>query len=140
MQLVYVSSAAPASRRPISTPSPPVARREQRALGLTGLLLHQGAHFYGVLEGPRRQVFARMEEIITDRRHSRLRILREESIATRRFDNWSFGFCRRRRQHGARRRPEDFIWNLDAAPEIERLLARITILLTTYIDTCWRYG
>lgn len=60
------------------------------AVGLTGLLVHQGRSFCGVLEGPRRQVFARMEAIATDPRHERLRILREEAIRRRRFDNWSF--------------------------------------------------
>jgi hypothetical protein len=59
-------------------------------LGLTGLLLHQGGCFCGVLEGPRRQVFARMEAIATDVRHEGLRILREEAIRRRRFDNWTF--------------------------------------------------
>jgi Sensors of blue-light using FAD len=32
-----------------------------------------------------------MEAIATDRRHSGLRILREEPIPERRFENWSFG-------------------------------------------------
>jgi hypothetical protein len=32
-----------------------------------------------------------MEAIITDRRHSGVRILREERVAVRRFGNWSFG-------------------------------------------------
>jgi hypothetical protein len=43
-----------------------------------------------VLEGPRRLVFARMEAIATDPRHEDLKILREEPIRRRRFDNWSF--------------------------------------------------
>lgn len=61
------------------------------AAGITGLLLHQGGHFYGVMEGPQARVFLRMEAIITDRRHAEVRILREEAIAERRFENWSFG-------------------------------------------------
>ncbi len=59
--------------------------------GVTGVLLYQGDTFCGVLEGPRRMVFARMEVIITDRRHSAVRIVREDGIAARRFSNWSFG-------------------------------------------------
>lgn len=79
-------------------------------LGLTGLLLHQGGRFYGLLEGPERRVFARMEEIITDRRRFGLRILREEPIEARRFENWTFGMLP---QTGATAgTPEDFILNL----------------------------
>ena len=59
--------------------------------GLTGLLLFGGSRFYGVLEGPRRRVFGRMEAIITDPRHRALRIISEEEIAAQRFANWSFG-------------------------------------------------
>ena len=33
----------------------------------------------------------RMEAIIRDRRHSRVRVLREAAVPDRRFDNWSFG-------------------------------------------------
>jgi hypothetical protein len=52
-----------------------------------------------------------MEEIITDRRHNRLRILREESIPRRRFENWSFGTLPAASQ-GTVTVPEEFIWNL----------------------------
>ena len=88
-----------------------VSRARNAAAGLTGLLLHQGDRFYGVLEGTQRRVFRRMETIITDRRHSALRILREEPIASRRFDNWSFGILPRSDAVAATR-PEDFILNL----------------------------
>jgi hypothetical protein len=60
-----------------------------------------------VLEGPQRRVFARMEEVITDRRHNSLRILREHAVEARRFENWSFGSLPR-----CQTDPEEFIWNL----------------------------
>lgn len=91
VHLAYVSSAAPgltaAELELIGTR----ARAANAAARLTGLLLYQGDTFCGVLEGPRRVVFARMEVIITDPRHHSLRILREEDIAQRRFSNWTFG-------------------------------------------------
>ena len=34
-------------------------------------------------------MLARMEVIIRDPRHARLRVLREAAIACRRFDNWT---------------------------------------------------
>jgi hypothetical protein len=54
-------------------------------------LVHQGDTFSGTLEGPERRVLARMEVIIRDKRHSRVRVLREAPIQSRRFQNWSFG-------------------------------------------------
>jgi hypothetical protein len=59
--------------------------------GLTGFLFVNSNRFYGLLEGPRRRVLARMERIITDPRHRNLRVLREEDVKSRRFSNWSFG-------------------------------------------------
>lgn len=67
------------------------AARNNAAGGLTGLLLYGGSRFYGVLEGPRRRVFNRMERIVVDPRHRNLVVLREEAIETPRFANWSFG-------------------------------------------------
>lgn len=58
--------------------------------GITGLLIAQGSFFYGVVEGSQRKVMRRMEVIITDDRHTGLRILREEEISVRRFANWCF--------------------------------------------------
>ncbi len=66
------------------------SRRNNAARGLTGLLFHGGGRFYGLIEGPRRRVFARMERIVTDPRHRALQILREDAIDARRFANWSF--------------------------------------------------
>lgn len=67
-----------------------LGRANARA-GLTGLLLRQGDSFFGVLEGPERRMFARIERMIEDPRLGRVRVLKEEAIASRRFGNWSFG-------------------------------------------------
>ena len=67
-----------------------LARDNARA-GLTGLLLQQSDSFYGVLEGTERRLFGRIERLIDDPRLGRVRVLKEEAIATRRFGNWSFG-------------------------------------------------
>lgn len=68
-----------------------VSQENNSRLGLTGLLLHQGEKFYGVLEGPSRRVLSRMEVIAADPRHRSLQILSERDIPGRRFENWSFG-------------------------------------------------
>lgn len=67
------------------------ARRDNAARGVTGLLLHGGGRFYGVLEGSERRVFGRMERIVADPRHRAVQVLREEAVAARRFADWSFG-------------------------------------------------
>jgi hypothetical protein len=82
---------------------------------ITGLLLHQGGRFYGVMEGPQARVFRRMEVIITDRRHSGVRILREVPIAERRFESWSFGALPLMSGHGPES-PEAFVLNLSRHP------------------------
>lgn len=91
IQLVYTSDGARGlSQDEVQVLADQLARAHARA-GLTGLLLQQGDSFYGVLEGPRRRLFARIERMIADPRLSRINVLREEPIASRRFGNWSFG-------------------------------------------------
>jgi hypothetical protein len=69
------------------------ARAEERnsAVRVTGLLLHHGVYFYAILEGSRRHVLSRIEEIIAERNQRDLCILREEQVSRRRFENWTFG-------------------------------------------------
>lgn len=91
VRLVYVSAEA----RPLGLEDlagiADVSRRNNAALGLTGILLYGSGRFCAVLEGSQRRVFARMERIITDPRHRDARIIREDRIASQRFANWSFG-------------------------------------------------
>ena len=91
IQLVYASVAAPSLTAENLDDIAARSAARNAAAGITGLLLHQGDRFYGVMEGPQARVFQRMEVIITDRRHAEVRILREEAIPERRFENWSFG-------------------------------------------------
>jgi hypothetical protein len=91
VQIVYVSVAAAALTEMELTEMAARARVRTDAARLTGLLLHRDSYFYAILEGPRRRVLQRIEEIVAGRDERSLRILREEPIATRRFANWSFG-------------------------------------------------
>lgn len=92
IRLIFVSAATrPLEARELEAIAA-ASRRNNAARGLTGLLLFGGFRFYGVLEGLQRPLFARMERIITDPRHRRLVILREDAVETPRFANWSFGF------------------------------------------------
>ena len=91
VQIVYLSSAASAMTPDELAVLAENARDRSGPSRLTGLLLQHGEHFYGILEGPRRRVFARIEEIIAEQGQRGLRILREEAIRSRRFANWTSG-------------------------------------------------
>jgi hypothetical protein len=114
VQLVFVSSADPGLTSADLDAIATVSRARNTAAGLTGFLLYQGDSFYCVLEGPRHRVFQRMETIICDRRHSRVEILREDSVTNRRFDNWSFGILPKGQRSPTAGHPEAFIRSLAA--------------------------
>ncbi len=88
--MVYVSEATSALDDAGLAKLESSCRRQNEHAGLTGFLFYQGLKFYGLLEGPQRALLSRMEVIVTDPRHRRLRVLREEPIESRRFRNWSF--------------------------------------------------
>jgi hypothetical protein len=90
VRIVYLSAAArPLSEAELDTLDAESQRRNA-ARGITGLLMHGGGRFYGLVEGPRRRVIALMERIAVDPRHRGMRILREGPIPERRFVNWTF--------------------------------------------------
>lgn len=92
IRLVYVSVAAESLDDAALDAIAEVSRIKNERAGLTGFLIHQGGRFHGVLEGPQRPLFARMEVIMRDPRHRKLVVVREDEITERRFRNWSVGF------------------------------------------------
>jgi hypothetical protein len=107
VQIVYVSvAAAEMSGEELEALAARARERSARAR-LTGLLLRHGRHYYAVIEGPRRRVFQRIEEIIAEQGQRGLRILREEPIAVRRFANWSYGSVP---ATGREIAPSEFLW------------------------------
>lgn len=108
MQVVYVSDAA-AEMTARELEALAERSRDRSARGhLTGVLLRHGPHFYGVIEGPQRRVFQRIEEIIAEQGQRGLRILREEAVAERRFANWSYADVPATGREGAM--PSEFLW------------------------------
>jgi hypothetical protein len=61
------------------------------AHGITGLLCAADDVFVQVLEGDREAVSDLYAAIAADRRHTRVRLLRFEEIAERRFAHWTMG-------------------------------------------------
>ncbi len=70
------------------------ARAKNQTLGVTGVLLYHEGSFLQVLEGPRRIVARLLAQIDEDPRHDRIRLLRHQEIAVRRFETWAMGFLR----------------------------------------------
>lgn len=68
-----------------------VARKNNEALGVTGMLLYEKGSFFQILEGPREAVEPLYAKIGADKRHSRIAKLILEPIEARNFANWSMG-------------------------------------------------
>ena len=108
VQVVYVSDAAAGMSAAALEALAERARDRNACARLTGVLLRHGRHFYAVIEGPQRRVFQRIEEIIEEQGQRRLRVLREEPIAARRFADWSYGVVPASGREGGM--PSDFLW------------------------------
>lgn len=67
------------------------ARKNNPAMGLTGLLCVSTNLFVQVLEGGRNEVCEIYNAIVRDDRHEQVRLLTFEEISERRFGNWTMG-------------------------------------------------
>jgi hypothetical protein len=67
------------------------SRRNNPARGITGLLCYTSDVFVQVIEGGRNEVCDLYNAIVSDERHSQVRLLAYEEIAERRFPGWSMG-------------------------------------------------
>lgn len=102
--LVYVSSSpAPLSEDAIDDILE-TSRRNNAAVGVTGVLLHGEGNIIQVLEGPREAVEGVFERVRRDARHRQVQVLLREAKERRYFGDWSMGFS-----------------DLDAVPESARL-------------------
>ncbi len=93
LQIIYASAATrPFSKddlRALLT----VARRNNTALGVTGMLLHDAGSFLQVLEGPPDNVMSIFGRISKDARHGRVVTLLRTSVTQRTFPEWTMGFA-----------------------------------------------
>ncbi len=91
IRLMYASrSAEPVSASMMETILTQ-SRRNNAAVGVTGVLCHDGDTFMQVLEGGRAEVNAIYNAIVRDARHRDVTLIACEEIAQRRFSNWSMG-------------------------------------------------
>lgn len=95
LQLVYISAAS----KPIDPPQLAEllarARRKNMALGVTGVLVHDGGSFLQVLEGAETVVETLFRVIESDPRHRRVIVLGRQLVAQPAFGNWQMGFVDR---------------------------------------------
>ncbi|MDI1259675.1 BLUF domain-containing protein [Aquabacterium sp.] len=91
VRLLYASRAAkPLSADTIETILS-ASRRNNLALGVTGLLCHSGDIFMQLLEGGRDAVNQLYTKIANDPRHGNVILLDYEEIDERRFASWTMG-------------------------------------------------
>lgn len=94
VQLVYASAASvPFSDEQLETLLH-VARQNNSALDITGVLMFVDGTFFQVLEGDADVVHALYDKIQLDQRHNNVLVLAERDIAERNFGQWSMGFVR----------------------------------------------
>ena len=92
VELVYASAALHSFTPKELTDLLAKARKNNQALGVSGLLLYHGGSFLQVLEGEEPVVDALFEKIAKDPRHNRCMVIKRSPIQSRRFADWSMGF------------------------------------------------
>ncbi|NMG39552.1 BLUF domain protein [Chelativorans sp. ZYF759] len=93
-QLLYVSGASGAVTEAEIEQILSSSRRNNAALGVTGMLLYSDGAFIQVLEGDEKTVKALARRISHDRRHRNYMVLCEQFAEERAFADWQMGFKR----------------------------------------------
>ena len=93
-QLVYVSSADSRLSEDDIKDVISRARKTNRELGVTGMLVHLDGCFLQVLEGRRERVCDLYARIAADPRHWGAKVLMEMEVPERAFPHWPMGFRR----------------------------------------------
>lgn len=92
ISLVYTSTASAPFRETALAHLLDQARSLNGARDVTGMLLYRGERFIQVLEGPAHVVRRLARTIGQDARHRDMRILMDEPIEERQFDDWTMGY------------------------------------------------
>ena len=69
-----------------------ISRRNNEAVGLTGMLLYSSQSFLQLLEGEEAQLGLTYERIVADTRHTNLRLLLDRDVEEPLFPAWTMGF------------------------------------------------
>ena len=90
--LIYASSAKVPFSEPELTTLLETARRNNTAIGVTGMLLYKGGNFMQALEGEEDTLEKLHEKIQRDPRHVGMLTLLKKEIDERQFPEWSMAF------------------------------------------------
>lgn len=132
ISLVYTSTASTPFRETALAHLLDQARSLNGARDITGMLLYRGERFIQVLEGPADVVRRLARTIGRDARHRDMRILMDEPIDERRFDDWTMGY--RTLQTGREEAPTGF---RDSFADLENGQERSTTLRALAELTLW---
>ena len=91
VRLLYASRAAATASAAVLDGILEQSRKNNPALGITGLLCVSGDVFIQLLEGGRDEVCELYNAIVRDKRHQQVRLLAYEEIAERKFGAWTMG-------------------------------------------------
>jgi len=91
IRLLYCSQGTPGMSDAKIQDTLTVARRNNKARGITGVLVHGGGMFMQVLEGPEQAVLRLYVKILDDPRHSDCQIIYVTPAKGAVFRDWSMG-------------------------------------------------
>jgi hypothetical protein len=91
-QIVYISSARQSFCEADLGALLAVARRNNKRVGVTGLLLCGGRRFLQALEGPEKSVQFIFDKISADERHCAIVEIVRRNVAGREFGDWDMAF------------------------------------------------
>jgi len=94
IRLLYISQAAPAISDEQVQDILLSSKRNNPAVGITGVLFHGGGLFMQILEGPEQAVLRRYVKILDDRRHGDCGIVHISPADDRIFGKWSMGLIK----------------------------------------------
>jgi Sensors of blue-light using FAD len=90
--LVYVSSAVKLFGSEELTELLEKSRKNNSALGITGMLLYKDGNFMQFLEGPKEAVLGLLNKVKDDPRHRGLIVMLQEDHNGREFEQWAMAF------------------------------------------------
>jgi hypothetical protein len=69
------------------------ARKNNKMIDVTGLLIYSDLHFFQILEGEKKVVLELFSKISNDKRHSDIQILSENNVDVRSFPTWEMAYA-----------------------------------------------
>jgi hypothetical protein len=91
IRLLYCSKAKHESNQETVDAILLASRKNNKTLGITGVLIHGGGMYMQVLEGHEHAVIRTYVKILEDKRHTDSRIIYITPVKDRLFNNWTMG-------------------------------------------------